>query len=444
MSPEQKQTRYVQVGIGHRSLIYANAMGGPHRASSVLAAMCDKNRGRLELRQKYMKEKYGYPDIALYDGDDFEKMIQEQKPDVVIVTAGPDVTHEALIIRAMELGCDVITEKPMTIEADRCQRIVDAAKRTGKSVRVTFNYRYSPPRSQVKELLDAGAIGRVLSVDFEWALDTSHGADYFRRWHRRKENSGGLMVHKATHHFDLMNWWLSEKPATVEAIGRRGFYGADTGVAESLGLQGRAERCLDCSCKGSCPFYLDLSKSTELRTYYLENEQYDGYFRDRCVFSADMDIEDNMNVIVRYQSGTLMSYCLNAFLPWEGYRIAFNGTKGRLEHGTVESTYIAGDGRVQGGTIKDATYIRLLPAFSTPQDLAVRVGEGGHGGGDDVMLADIFDPAAPADPLKRAAGIGDGSYSILVGVAANLSMKSGRAVEIADLVTNIPVPSWEA
>jgi predicted dehydrogenase len=77
---------------------------------------------------------------------------------------------------------------------------------------VTFNYRYSPFRSQVKELLMSGEIGDVLSVDFHWLLNTVHGADYFRRWHSNKAISGGLMVHKATHHFDLVNWWLSDMP----------------------------------------------------------------------------------------------------------------------------------------------------------------------------------------------------------------------------------------
>jgi len=438
-----KIIRYVQVGIGHRSLMYADAMGKDFRDSSILAAMCDTNPGRLQLRNNYMKKNYDYPDIALYPAEGFEKMIREQKPDYVIVTTGPDVTHDDYIVRALELGCEVVTEKPMTVDAARCQRIIDASNRTGKSVRVTFNYRYSPPRSQVKELLASGIIGKVLSVDFEWALNTSHGADYFRRWHRHKKNSGGLMVHKATHHFDLMNWWLGENPVSVSAMGRRGFYGADTGVVEQLGLENHGERCHGCPTASKCPFFLDLEKATNLREYYLENEKYDGYFRDRCVFSKEMDIEDSMNVVVKYQSGTLMSYCLNAFLPWEGYRISFNGTKGRLEHGTVESTYIAGDGRVQGETVKGATYIRHFPSFAEPKDLEVRTGVGHHGGGDKVMLADIYSPDKSNDPLKRAAGIGDGSYSILVGIAANQSMKSGESVAIDSLVKSIPAPSWQ-
>ena len=62
-------------------------------------------------------------------------------------------------------------------------------------------------------------IGEVKAVHFEWMLSTYHGADYFRRWHRDKRNSGGLLVHKSTHHFDLVNFWLNDKPKTVFAFG---------------------------------------------------------------------------------------------------------------------------------------------------------------------------------------------------------------------------------
>ena len=107
----------------------------------------------------------------------------------------------------------------MTTTPEKAQRILDACKRNGRHVRVTFNYRYSPPRTQVKDLLMNGDIGDVLSVDFTWLLNTVHGADYFRRWHSHKAISGGLMVHKATHHFDLVNWWLGAQPESVH--GRR-------------------------------------------------------------------------------------------------------------------------------------------------------------------------------------------------------------------------------
>ncbi len=71
----------------------------------------------------------------------------------------------------------------------------------------------------------SGEIGKVTSVDFSWYLDTRHGADYFRRWHRLREKSGSLWVHKSTHHFDLVNWWLDADPVEVWAVGRLQNYG---------------------------------------------------------------------------------------------------------------------------------------------------------------------------------------------------------------------------
>ena len=249
-----------------------------------------------------------------------------------------DSFHDHYICRALELGCDVITEKPMTIDARRAQRIIDTQKQTGRKVRVTFNYRYSPPRTQVKDLLMSGVIGDVLTVDFQWMLDTHHGADYFRRWHRHKRNSGGLLVHKSTHHFDLVNWWLSAVPKEVVAAGHRRF--ATPQTAERLGLQVHGSRCSDCQVSRRCPFYFDLQANAWLNSLYRQQESHDGYHRDQCIFSPEIDIEDSMQVIVNYDNGVTLGYSLNAFCSWEGYTIQFTGSKGRLEHKCVESVYI--------------------------------------------------------------------------------------------------------
>ncbi|ESQ75681.1 Gfo/Idh/MocA family oxidoreductase [Asticcacaulis sp. AC402] len=109
-------------------------------------------------------------------------------------------------------------------DAVMAEAILDAVKRTGGRVRVSFNHRYAPFRSQIKEILISGAIGDILSVDFHWLINTVHGADYFRRWHGNTSISGGVMVHRATHPFDLVNWWLSDMPVTVTATGKRDVY----------------------------------------------------------------------------------------------------------------------------------------------------------------------------------------------------------------------------
>jgi predicted dehydrogenase len=361
-------------------------------------------------------------------------MVRETKPQFVIVTT-TDASHDDYIVRALDAGCDVITEKPMTTTAEKAQRILDAVKRSGRHIRVTFNYRYSPPRTQVKDILMSGEIGDVMSVDFTWLLNTKHGADYFRRWHSNKANSGGLMIHKATHHFDLVNWWLGAQPEMVHAFGSRQFYTPAT--AKRMGLQGAHQRCLTCTEKEKCTFYFDLAADQGLKELYLDNEKHDGYYRDQCVWRPEINIEDTMNVMVKYDNGVQLNYALSAYDAWEGYHIAFNGTKGRLEHRIVESAGVAGANEVQSKS--NNVQIRVIPLRGNPRDIEPWTGTGGHGGGDDVMLKEIFGDA-PADKYKRVSDERAGAYSCLVGVAANRCIESGASVRIADLVTGLTPP----
>lgn len=286
----------------------------------------------------------------------------------------------------------------------------------------------------------SGVIGNVVAVDFHWLLDTRHGADYFRRWHRQKRNSGSLLVHKATHHFDLVNWWLSTVPQTVYATAARNFYRPET--AARYGLTNRSERCHDCPEASKCPFYLDLAEYPELKGLYLDNEQYDGYFRDRCVFSDQIDIHDTIHVNVSYRSGALMSYSLHAFMPWEGYIVAFNGTKGRLEHSCQETVYISGDGSVPGELVSGGTTIKVFPHFQSGYEVELRHSEGGHGGADPLLLKDLFDPDPSPDPLKHAADQRGGAWSILTGIAANHSIVRGAPIRVDDLVHSLDEPDY--
>ncbi|MFC1481310.1 Gfo/Idh/MocA family oxidoreductase [Candidatus Neomarinimicrobiota bacterium] len=434
----RKRKKYAIVGTSGRSRMYQQAILKEYGKTAELVGLCDLNEGRLRLAQSRAK-KMGAKNVPIYAHTQFDNMITETKPDVVIVTT-MDSTHDEYIVRGMELGCDVITEKPMTTDADKCQRIVDTQRKTGRICTVTFNYRYSPPRTQVKDLLMSGLIGEPLSVDFHWMLNTHHGADYFRRWHSQKKFSGGLMVHKATHHFDLVNWWLSAIPVSVFATGKREFYTPD--MAKRLGLSSYHERCHTCPEKSQCGFELDIEANPKLKELYLDNEQYDGYFRDRCVFRPDIDIEDTMNVIVGYDNKTTMSYSLNAFNAWEGYYIVFNGTKGRIEHSIEEKVYVNGTDSEQGGIKKGGTRTKIIPLRDAPYEVETWSGEGGHGGGDKVLLDDLFGASTAKDKYLRAADYRSGAYSILIGVAANKSIASGQEIQIADLVTGLDYPDY--
>jgi predicted dehydrogenase len=410
--------------------MYYQALSTRYAGTSKLVGFCDVNQTRMNYANHMLQELYDAEPVPTYRFDQFEQMILEQQPDVVIVTT-IDRTHHVYITRAMELGCDVISEKPMTIDAPRCQAILDAIQRTGRNLRVTFNYRYAPHSTKVREVLASGAIGQIHSVHFEWLLDVRHGADYFRRWHRDKRNSGGLLVHKATHHFDLVNFWMGTQPETVFAMGDLNFYGREN--AEKRGVTGFYSRAHGSEHAQDDPFALHMEDNPRLKSMYLDAEHEDGYYRDQSVFGDGISIEDTMGVMVRYRNGAIMTYSLNAYLPWEGFRIAFNGDKGRLQLLVVEGSYINAGGESAAEGAARTRRITLFPMHGEPYDVEIPEAVGGHGGGDSVMLEDIFGPPRE-DPFGRAASHVDGALSILVGIAANRSMRTGRPVQIRDLV----------
>jgi len=425
--------RYAIVGTGGRSYLYLMALTGNHRGDGELVGLCDSNPGRLA-RSASVAARYGV-EAPTYAAADFERMLEGTQVQAVIVTS-PDYTHADYIVRALQAGRDVITEKPLTIDAESCRRIFAARKASGRKVTVGFNYRYSPARTLTKEVLASGAIGRVTAVNFEWRLDTHHGADYFRRWHRQKRNSGGLLVHKATHHFDLINWWLASTVREVRAEGRRMFYRPET--AERLGLGDRGPRCTGCPAFARCPVKLDLAASRGLTGLFLENEGHDGYLRDRCVFDAEIDIEDTMHATLDYESGVAVNYLLTAYNPGEGYRVVFHGERGELTLETIERPFVEADGSLPLPAAPERTTLVLQPLFGPAYELAIPEAEGDHGGGDAVMLSHLFGHAA--DPHRRAADDRAGAWSALVGIAANASIANGAPVRLADLAGEIERP----
>lgn len=433
------RTRYAVVGAGSRSQMYVDAIAGTYAEHAELVAICEPNPHRAALSVQRAVDA-GIEAASTWHPDQLEELIRTESIDRVVITARDDL-HASLIVRSLEAGADVVVEKPLTIDAESAAAIEDAVERTGRDVLLTFNYRYSPRNSGLRQVIQDGLIGEVTSIDFQWMLDTKHGADYFRRWHREKKNSGGLLVHKSSHHFDLVNWWIRSTPRRVFASGGLRFYGADNAAARGLGE--RPERgTRDGDHDG---FDLDLRDHPNLKALYLDAEVHDGYVRDRDVFGEGITIEDNLALVVDYANGATLSYSLNAHAPWEGYRVAVNGTQGRVELDVIERGALletegltpvldpsAVDAGPSGSLRPEGERLLLQRHWGAPVEIEIVNGEGGHGGGDAILLADIF--IGPGeDPLARPANWRDGVQSIAVGIAGNRSLETGLPVNVADL-----------
>lgn len=423
------------VGTGHRgSGFWTQHLLKNFGAYAEFVGLCDHNSGRVN----HVKKALG---VNCPVFTNFDEMLKSTRPDYVIVTT-TDSTHDGFIIKALEAGIDVITEKPMTTDENKCAQIITAEKKSGKKVTVAFNYRHSVHNMQLKEILHSNRIGKITSVDFNWYLNVHHGADYFRRWHGLKAYSNSLFVHKSTHHFDLLNWWLNAEPVEVSAYGSLDHYGKNNSF--------RGSTCRSCEYKNNCKFYWDITKDERLTSLYVNNEQYDGYHRDGCVFRNEIDIFDKMSAQILYANGVLANYSLTTYSPYEGWQIAFNGMNGRIEtwedipylqklpddqskKHAVEMSHA--DDAIPG----EVREILIMENFTNKQEVVTTPKiKGGHGGGDIRMQRRILVDKND-NPYNCMAGTRDGAMSILVGIAARKSIELKRPVRISELTDMVPM-----
>lgn len=435
-TPTRKK-RIALIGTGGRSGSFTHPIYRDFNDTTELVAMCDISDVRRKQRLMEMQEETGCPDVPLYHSDDFVKMLEETKPDDVIICT-MDCTHDQYIDAALRAGFDVTTEKPMTTDAEKVRTILKAVKDSGHKVRVAFNYRWIPVKTKIKELISSGVIGQVRHVMVEYALNTSHGADYFRRWHSEKDKSGGLLVHKSTHHFDLVNWWTDSVPAEVYATGDLVFYGKENALKRGDDAYTKYDRYTGTESKED-PFRLDLTDHKYSVGMYMDAEAETGYIRDRNVFREGITIEDTMSVIVKYRNGMTLNYSLNAFSPKEGMRTIFHGDRGRLEYADFGGSHlILGQSEEELAEMqeKDKGFKEILLSkhFQPTESIDPPKATGSHGGGDAKIQEQVFLWDPPTDPWGRSAGHEQGTASVMIGIAANESMKTNQPVKILNLV----------
>jgi predicted dehydrogenase len=422
--------RYAIVGLGARARMFTDAIAGEFQENAELMGLCDISPTRLAWHNERLREEHHHAPVATYDAADFETMLVQQRVDTVIVTT-MDALHHEYIIRSLKAGCDCIVEKPLTIDAEKARAIQDTVRATGRDLQVTFNMRYQPITTKVRELIASGVIGKPLAVNLNYVLDTRHGADYFRRWHRDKSNSGGLLVHKSTHHFDMVNWLIDSTPSEVFAFGDVKFYGKP--AANARGEHYEYERYTGSAQSANDPFALRLDDSEYTRTLYLDAEKESGYVRDKNVFGEGVTSEDTMGVLARYENGVILNYSLIAYAPQEGYELYITGNKGRIEIRMQRPPHVLDENFQSDMEPEGRTTVRVLPMFREPYEVEVPRIEGGHGGGDTLMLRDLFGANEKApDPFGRHATLRDGLASLAIGVAANASIATGKPVRVRD------------
>lgn len=429
-----KKKRYSVVGVSNRAMaMFMDPIRDSYCEYAELVSMLDSDIGRMR-RYNFSRK----TNIPTFTPDEFEKMVERTRPDVVIV-ACRDADHHTYVIKALELGLDVICEKPLTIDPDKCAAIYASEQKSRGKITVTFNYRYAPHARKIRELIEDGRVGEVVSVDLNWYLDTYHGSSYFQRWNRLRSQSGTLAVHKSCHHFDLVSWWINAKVDEVFAYGTRNFYGPN-GALNPLPKEkvGDGRTCVTCDERRRCPYFVRWRRN-ELRTpspleslkiddHIDDTQEYDNYSPRRCVFDPEIDVEDTYAATMRFDNGAFLSYSLNGSLPYEGFHLAINGTKGRIEcdelHALPRLPY-------DPAGIPETPVVTYFPLFGGRERIDVVNLGGGHGGGDPLLRDELFIGPDPLEKIRRQATLTEAIEAVLTGSALRESVKTGTTCSLA-------------
>ena len=429
--------RYAIAGVSNRAIsMFMSAITGKYSDVAQLVAMLDKDTGRM----RNYNEKNGLS-LPGYLPDEFDQMVRETQPDVIIVTC-PDSMHHHYIVEALKRDLEVIVEKPLTIDAEKCAAIAAAAQTSRATVILTFNYRYTPAATRIRELLAQGKVGRIVNVELSWYLNTFHGKSYFQRWHRLRENSGGLSITKACHHFDLVRWWIDQRPTEVLAYGGLNYYGPN-GPHNPLRPDqiGDGRTCGSCDVARHCKYYMKWASLEEwvrgreekLDDHLDSTQQYEDYRTDQCIYDPQINIEDTYGALIKYEGGAFLSYSLNASVPYEGFRLAINGTEGRIEYKELHGRNIL----PFSDPVPEQPPILYLPLFGGAERIDVVKLEGDHQGADPVILEELFRGPDPLVPVERRASIDHGIDAVLTGVAVHRSVNEKKMISVKAMLRNI-------
>ena len=437
-----KIKRYAVCGVSARAIwMFIKPIVEKFSESAQVVALLDIDPLRFKVCKEAIPETADLPE---YMPDQVDKMIEETKPDALLVVC-KDCFHVDYILKGLEHGLDVVSEKPMCTNIEDVVKVCRAEKMSKGRVICTFNYRYAPVHRKLRELILEGRIGRITHVDLNWYIDIKHGSSYFNRWNRLRENSGSLSIHKSSHHFDLVNWWVDGIPESVHAFGALNHYGPD-GEFNPSRKDGR--HCSGCEEKRQCAYLARWRTRAQIQRVHddhldaFDMERPDRlyspehYRPDKCIFDSEINIHDTYIANVRYRNGVLLNYSANFSTPWEGYRLAVNGTRGRLE-----TEQWGGVGSVSFPMPDERRFIDVYPIFESRERIWLKDGNGGHGGGDPVILEDIFLGEDPLRKYKILADTQDALRSLSIGDAVYNSIMQDRIIRMKDTV---PEDLWNS
>ena len=393
------------IGYGARGRIYkAFADKNPDLFNLVAVVEVDKNKV-----EKLKKDgiKYVYEDYR-------EFLKDNHKLDMVIISTS-DALHREQAVACLEKGYPLLLEKPIATNIEDCEAVLEAATRNNRKVFVAHVLRYTPFYSRLKDIIDSGKLGEVLSIHASENIGFYHFANSYVRgnWHR-EEDSSPIILAKCCHDMDIIAYLMNESCAAISSVGTLSHF------KESCAPKNSTEYCSDCPLGFECVYNAQ-------RVYTTYGRPFAGYFYDKdgpdedllkalektdydkCVYHNDNDVVDHQSTVMLFKNGKTAVHTMVAFSK-EIYRdIKIYGTKAELV-GSMESNYI-----------------EIRPFGGEVERINIVLGDnlvGGHCGGDNFFMQQVY-RALNDEPCKGITYLDVSVQSHRMAFAAEESRKNG-------------------
>ena len=404
------------IGAGMRGRAYSRyAERFPNALKIVGVAEIDAGRRRA------MAKKHNIPQEHQFNN--YNEALAHAKLADAVVIATPDHLHHEPCMKALELGYDVLLEKPVAQSEKECRDIMNQAKKYNRIVAVCHVMRYAPYYIALKKVIESGALGDIVNIQLMEPVEFEHMAHaYVRGIWRSSKQSTPIILAKSCHDLDILRWLINKPCESISAEGSLYFFRPENAP------KGAPMRCTDgCPHEPECPYSaINIYERKKRHAHVFDLPRLDsakihekllttGY--GRCVFHCDNDQCDHYVTIMRFKDGVTASFTMDAFTPFGGRRIRVMGTKGFIE-----------------GNGKAFTFYDFLTGHKGVWDKEVAELEeykhAGHGGGDMALMRDFVRAVSTQDASHLSSTIDASIESHVMGFMAEKSRKSKKKVAV--------------
>lgn len=406
------------MGAGQRGMVYAEYAGETNGAEIVAVVEPHEERRRAAARKLGINEDYCF--------NNAEEFFQKGKIADALIIASMDRDHYRQTMTGLELGYDILLEKPISPDPAECITIQDKADELGRRIVVCHVLRYTDFFSTIKEIIDGGELGKVVSIQHNENVGNYHIAHSFVRgnW-RRSDLTSPLIMQKSCHDMDILSWLVGSEAKRISSFGSLQYFKEENAPKNS------GERCLGCKAADECRFdarkaYLPVLGSWPA-TVITENQTREGVLKaleespyGRCVYRCDNDVCDNQVVLIEFKNQVTVSFNLSGFtnkmgrtlkIMCENGEIKGDDTLNRIEVTKFTSNAVEG-------------YEQRVYNTAAPQS--------GHGGGDIGLMKDFLRILHSGEKDSRSS-IEQSVESHMMAYAAEKSRLTGMIVDVEEL-----------